>query len=141
MLKSLNKLPLLRREYLWSAVNESKNSPKILHITQRDFFNRNYLKRDQEIWLRGCCSAWNSASARLPCHLWKGALKRDFLDIYLTTYFGVPKFKNTSAMIVISFLKMFQIVFKFRKCKKKIEKIFFVSEKNASENVAINCLC
>ena len=105
MLKSLNKLPLLRTEYLWSAVNGSKNSPKILHITQRDFFNRNYLKRDQEIWLRGCCSAWNSASARLPCHLWKGALKRDFLDIYLTMYFGVPELKNTSAMIVIFFFE------------------------------------
>ena len=141
MLKSLNKLPLLRTEYLWSAVNGSKNSPKILHITQRDFFNRNYLKRDQEIWLRGCCSAWNSASARLPCHLWKGALKRDFLDIYLTMYFGVPELKNTSAMIVIFFLKMFQIEWKFTKCQKKIEKIFVVSEKNASENVAINCLC
>ena len=124
MLKSLNKLPLLRTEYLWSAVNGSKNSPKILHITQTDFFNRNYLKRDQEIWLRGCCSAWNSASARLPCHLWKGALKRDFLDIYLTMYFGVPELKNTSAMIVIFFLKMFQIEWKFTKCQKKLRKYF-----------------
>ena len=46
---------------------------------------------------------------RLPCFLSKGTLKRDFLDIYLTTFFGVRNFENKSAMRVIFFLKMFQI--------------------------------
>ena len=55
--------------------------------------------------------------------------------------FGVRKFKNTSAMRVSFFLKMFKIGSKFRKCKKKIAKIFFVSEIKASESVAINCVC
>ena len=51
-----------------------------------------------------------------------GLLKLDFSDIDLTTYFGVPKFKNTSAMTVIFFLKMFKIESRFRKRKKKKKK-------------------
>ena len=72
-----------------------------------------------------CCrSALNSVSARLPCYLSKRPLKRDFLDIYLTTSFGVPKFKNTSAMRVIFFFKMFKIGSKLQKRKKKFRKYF-----------------
>ena len=93
-------------------------------------------------------------SARLPCYFPKGPLKGDFLDIYLATFFGVRKFKNTSAMIVTFLLEILKIEFKFPNCKKKKKKIkkkFFVSEKFlflgnfllfcfASKNVAINCL-
>ena len=43
-------------------------------------------------------------------------------------------------MKVIVFLKVFKVESSFRKCKKKIQKIFFVSEMNASEKVAVNCL-
>ena len=51
-----------------------------------------------------CCpSDFSSVSARLPCYSLKGRLKPDFLDIYLTTFFEVRKFKNTSAMRVITF--------------------------------------
>ena len=42
--------------------------------------------------------------------------------------------------MVIFFLKMFKIESKFTKCKKKIKKMFFVSEIIASENFALNCL-
>ena len=41
-----------------------------------------------------------------------GSLKRDFLDIYLTKYFGDRKLKNTSSM---------RAIWKFRKLKKKLE--------------------
>ena len=54
--------------------------------------------------------------------------------------FRSRKFKNTSALKVIFFLDMFKIKSKFRKCKKKIQKMFLVSEIIASENVAVNCL-
>ena len=90
-----------------------------------------------------CCrSDFNSVLARFQCWLLKGRLKWDFLDIYLTTFFGVGKLTNTSAVTVISFLKMFKIEFIFRKCKKKkkMEHIFFHSGIYGSENVAINCL-
>ena len=69
----------------------------------------------------------------------KGPLKRDFLDICLTTSFKVGKFENTSAMRLIVFLKMFKVQSKFKKWKKNY-KTFLVSEIIASENVGKNCL-
>ena len=45
--KCCDKLSLLRREYFSSAVNGLTNSPKIFHITRRDFLNLNCLHRDQ----------------------------------------------------------------------------------------------
>ena len=47
-----------------------------------------------------------------------------FLDIYLTTFFGVHNFKNTSAMRVIFTSKIFKIECKFYKRKKEMEKTF-----------------
>ena len=44
------KLSPLRREYIWSAVNVLKNSPEILPIIKRDFFELNVLQSDQQIW-------------------------------------------------------------------------------------------
>ena len=99
-----------------------------------------------------CCrSYFNSVWACLPCHLSNGPVKRDFLDIYLTSSSEVRNFKYTSAMRVIFFPKIFKIEYKFRKFKhqkkkkkkrkeKKNEKLFFVSEILSSENVTINCL-
>ena len=43
IIASKNKLPLLRRKYLSSAVNGITNSPQILHITQRGFLNLYWL--------------------------------------------------------------------------------------------------
>ena len=40
-------LSLLRRENLWPAVNVLTNSPKILHITKRGFFQLNWFQVDQ----------------------------------------------------------------------------------------------
>ena len=45
--KSCYKLPLLRRQYFSSEVNVLANSPKTLDITQRDFFDLNFLNKDQ----------------------------------------------------------------------------------------------
>ena len=75
---------------------------------------------------------FNSLSARLPCYLLKGPLKRGFLNIYLTTFSADRKCKNTSAVRVILFFK----------CLKLNEngEMFFFSEINASDKIAINCL-
>ena len=66
----------------------------------------------------------NRVLARLPYYLSKGSLKQDFLDISLSKFLGIRKFKNASAKMVISFLKMFKIECKFRICKKERENIF-----------------
>ena len=59
----------------------------------------------------------NSVSAHLPCYLSKSPLEEDFLDSYLTRFFGVRKLKNTSALRVMFFVKIFKIASKFRICK------------------------
>ena len=45
----------------------------------------------------------------LGCGLLKGPLKEDFLEIFLTRFFGVCNFGKTSPIKVIFFLKMFKI--------------------------------
>ena len=69
-------------------------------------------------------SVLNSVSAHLPGYLWKGRLKLDFLDIYLTLFFAVRKLKNTSALRVVFFLKIFKIKFKLKNYKKKLRQYF-----------------
>ena len=55
-----------------------------------------------------CCrSDSNSVSTYLLSCLSKGPLKDDFLDIYLTTFFGALNFRNRSAM-TSSFLENVQ---------------------------------
>ena len=76
--KCCYKSSLLRTECFLSAINGLRNSPKILHITEGDFFNQNSLQRDESMLLTCCRSALNSVLARLPCYLWKGPVKRDF---------------------------------------------------------------
>ena len=46
-----------------------------------------------------------NVSACLPCRLSRGPLKRELLDIYLSTSFVVGNFGNTKAMSVIFFWK------------------------------------
>ena len=60
-----------------------------------------------------CCSHVNSL------------LKRDFLDIYLTTFFGVRKLKIHELGGSSFFLKTFKIESKFRKCERKKSQIIF----------------
>ena len=45
--KCCYELSLSRRHYFLQGVNGLTNSPNILHITQRNFFNLNHLHRDQ----------------------------------------------------------------------------------------------
>ena len=71
-----------------------------------------------------CHSDFGNVWSHLPCCLSKGPLKRDFLDIYLTTFFAVRIFANTSAMKVIFFLKLFEILAAFQKFRKRLRKSF-----------------
>ena len=135
------KLSLLRREYFSSTVNVLTSSLKILPITKRDFSLLSCLHSYQKICQSSCRSDSDSVWHRLPSSLWKGPPKQDFLDNYLTTFFGFRNFRNTSAIRGIFF---------FLKCsrfnipsemKKKFVKTFFVVVIIASELVALNCLC
>ena len=79
----------------------------------------------------------------MPCCLLKGPLKYDFLDNYVTTFFGGLNFENTSAIRVIKFkldLKNAKKKKKKKKKKKNLRQRFFVFERIASELVTLNCL-
>ena len=102
-------LSLIRREYLPSGVNVLTNSLKVLHSTNIDFFQLNYVHNDQWIWQKSRRPRCNTVWARLPCCLWKGPLKKDFSDIYLITFYRVRNFGNTSPMSMIFFSKMLKI--------------------------------
>ena len=80
------KLSLLRTGYFSSPANVLTSSTKILHVNKRDFFQIHRLGSDNWIPSRCCYADFNSASVCLPCCLSKDPLKRDFLDIYLTTF-------------------------------------------------------
>ena len=77
-------------------------------------------------------SDFNSVSARLPCYLSKSPLKRDFLEIYLTTSFGILKFKNTSAMRVIFFWKCSKLNLNLENPKKNSGKVFLFRDNRLS---------
>ena len=70
----------------------------------------------------------------------EGPSETGLLDIYLTTFFGVRKIKDTSAMRVTFFWKCSKLNLYFKNGKKYRDNVFFVSDTIASENVAINCL-
>ena len=80
-----------------------------------------------------------SVLARFLSRLTTDNLKREFLDIYLTTSFGVGNFRNTETMIR-SFFQNVQNLMQIWKMQKKIQKKSFVFEINASELFAFNCL-
>ena len=119
-----NEFSLLGREHLSLTVNGLTNSPKILHITKRNFFKLNCLPSDQWIWSICFCWDFNCVLVFLQCWLSKSPLTPDFLDICLPTFFGVRKFKNTWARSVLFYYKMFKTESKFRKSKKKFWKHF-----------------
>ena len=70
---------------------------------------------------------FKSACSRSSCCSPKCPQKRDFLDIYLITSFGVHIFRNTSAMRVFSFWKNFKITCTFQKWTKKLDKNSYFS--------------
>ena len=125
-------LSLLRTGYFSLAANVLTRSPKIWHVNKTNFLEHNLLASDQWIWYRRCDADLNSAGAPLPCCLSKDPLKRDFLEIYLTTF---------SESVISELQKLWRSSF-FSKCSKfnldfKIgtknkKKKFFVSEIIAS---------
>ena len=80
------KLSLLRTGYFLSAANVLTKSSKIFYVNKRNFFQLNWLGRDQWIWERFCNAEFNGASASALCCLSKGPLKRDLVDIHLITF-------------------------------------------------------
>ena len=75
-----------------------------------------------------CHSDFSTVWSHLPCCLSKGPLKQDFLDIYVTTFFLIRKFGNTSALRVILFRKCAKLYLHFKNAEKSWEKSFCFSD-------------
>ena len=118
------KLSLLRRGYFSSPANVLANTPKILQVDKREFFQLNWLGRGQWVWNRVCDADFNSAWALLPCCLSKCSLKRGYLDIYQTTFSEsvISEIKKLRRSSFVSKYSKFNLDFK--KCSKKLRKIF-----------------
>ena len=80
------KLSLLKTRFFSSDASVLTSSPKIWHCKNRDFFQLSWLGSDRLIWSKCCHTDLNIGSAPLPCWLSKDPLKREFLDIYRTTF-------------------------------------------------------
>ena len=114
---------------------------KILHITKSDFKSDSISFTVIRQYGKGFAVHISTVFERvLSCCLSKGAVKRHFLDIFLTLFLGFQNFVNTLAMRVVVFLKMFKTLSRFQNCRKKIEKKVFVSDIIAIELFALNCL-
>ena len=70
------------------------------------------------------CLNGNLPNGNLPTWLSKGLLESDFLDIYLTTFFGICNFGNTLAMRVIFSWKCSKFYRHFKNAEKNSEKAF-----------------
>ena len=90
------------------------SSSKIWHVKNRDFFQLNWLGSDQWRGQRCYDGDFNSDSARLPCCLSKDPLKRNFLDICLTTFleFVISEIENLWGWCFVSKEVKFKLDFK-----------------------------
>ena len=117
---------LLRTGYFSLEANVLTSSPKILDVNKRDFFQLILFGSGQWIWQRVCDADFNSACARLPSCLSKGALKRDFLDICQTTFseFVISEIQKLWGSSFFSKYSKFNLDFK--NAAKNREKVFFL---------------
>ena len=116
-------LSLLRTGYFSSVANVLTRSPKIWYVNKRDFLEHNLLASDQWIWQRWSDADLKSAGAPLPCCLSKDPLKRDSLEIYLTT-FSESVISEIQKLFRTSFFLNFQNLIWLSKMQQKVRKSF-----------------
>ena len=104
------------------------NSNKILQVNKRDFSQLNWLGRDQWIWKTWCDANFNSAWAQVPCCLSQGSLKRDYFDIYLTTFSESVNSEIQKLWGSIFVSKCLEFNLDFKNTAKNWEKVFSFSD-------------
>ena len=86
-----------------------RKSLKILHSTNRDFLQLNYVRRDEKYGKVAFCRFQQSLGPFGMFFVEERPFKRDFTDIYLITFFGDGNLGYTSAIRIIVFSRMFKI--------------------------------
>ena len=117
-------MSLLRTGYISWAANMLTSSPKIWLVNKRDFFEHNFAASDQWIWSRCWDTDLNIVRARLPYCLSMHPLKRDFLDIYLTTFLESLTSKIQNLWGSSLFSKCLKLKLHFKNAAKNLGKVF-----------------
>ena len=100
------------------------NILKTLHITER-FFRTQLPSQWSIIMVKVAWFRLQQCLVPLTCYLSKGRMRGEFLEIWLTTFFGVLDFGNTSAMRVTSFWECSQFNLHFKNVEKNSENVSF----------------
>ena len=128
---------LLRTGYLSSVANVLTRCPKNFHVNKRKFFDYNFPASEQLIWSKSYDAGFNIVWTLLPYCLSKGLLKRDFLDIYLTTFSESVISNMQNLWGLSSFSKYSKFNLNFKNTAKMDEKLF-VFEIIPSKLVSLN---
>ena len=118
------KVSLLRREYLWRALSVLKNSPNILLITKRDFFQTQLLLQWSVNMVKMASFRFQQCLIPFTMLLVEGSSQTRLLDIFLTTFFAMYNFGNTLAMTVIFFWRCAEFYLSLKNAEKHSEKVF-----------------
>ena len=102
----------------------SVSSLKFSDATKTELFEQIFFKSNQIIWQKYRLADLRSLLDLLTCWLSISILTQRFLTIELTVLFAAFNFRKKSALRLIFLLKLFQILCRLHKWKKKIRKYF-----------------
>ena len=104
------------------------NSLKLSGTTKTNFFELIFLQSDQKNWQKYSRTNLSSASDPLTCWVFVSVLRRGFWLIWVTPLFPVYHFKNRQLVRAIFCLKVFQILRRFQKSRKKFKFFFRIGD-------------
>ena len=96
------------------------------------------LENYQKISQKHCRADLSSGSDSLTCWLCISILIWGFLGFEVTPLFSIYNFSQKSPVRLKFLLKVFKILWRFRKCRKNLTKVFFCVQITAFELVALN---
>ena len=118
-----------------------KNILKISDTTMIEVFELKLLQGDQRKLKTYCRGDLGSVWDAFTCWLSICVLTQGFLEIQTTMLFTAYYFENTSGMrLIFFFFKMFEMLCRFEKRKKDIDKMFWVYEIIGFELLVFNTL-
>ena len=127
--------------YLPSAVNWLTNTSIISNFQKGDVFEVILVRSDQKIWSKYSLADFTIVCHPLTCWISKEVLKRRFLESGLTKSLTVFNFRNSIAMTIIFYWKMFKIWWWFHKWNKKMRKSYlFLREFHLNRELYISRL-
>ena len=119
-------LAFTERQNFSSGVNMLTNSLNISDTTKTKFFELIFCLSHQKIWQKYCLADLSSLSDPFTCSLSISVLTRAFLGIEVTLIFEVFNFRKKYPARLIYFLKVLQILFRLRKCRKNFRKYILI---------------